>query len=434
MDAGSGKPSLTRSWVAAFGGAGTSIITVFAALLFGYNLVHIRAEFEADITVLSLAPALYGLLYCGLSVFWGMLADKFGVRRIIIVASCGVGVCLLNIAHLSHSAFTFVLLYALAGVFTAGLSMAVLPKLISEWFPYDMRGKGILPASVGGGIAGVFSGVLMPRVIEAYSWRGSFSIVGVACFMFAALAFLAIKEHGPYYLIAKEYARRKRMELPGGFSRKSNYATVLKMPITYLFGFVLILFYVYYTSNTSFEVAALAGAGFSMEAVGLFESLNTGATVVGQLIFSPLADKLPRRNVFGVMLLIGGVLYAGLYFIAGFQSEMLLFAYGAFHGLFVAVVPIYQNLASDYYPYEVRGTGPGIIATIALVGRFGGPIAIGAIIAAYGQTNSLLFVLVAGAALALGGVIVLLTFPKVSRAQEASTDMDNLNLDEMSID
>ncbi len=406
-----------RGWVAVFGASLPQFACVFALLAYGYNLPYAVAEFQVPVTALSLAPAVYGLFYAGLAMPWGMLADRFGCRFVIFMAMLGVGLFLLALGMFAEGPLSFTVLYGAAGVFAAGLGMSVIPKLVAGWFPSHMRGRGILPATVGGGLAGVCSGLVIPDMVLAFGWRGCFRAMGFGIVLLAAAALVLVKdgrlrdaaESGPEAKMAAVVGA-----LGGRSGRRSSVSTILAMPATWIFGIVLILFNVYYTSNTSFEVSALIGAGFAATTVGLFESLNTAATVVGQLLFSPLADRFSRRRVFAAMLLVGGFLYCGLYFVAGLGNEMLLLAYAVVTGLFVAFVPIYQNLSADYYPAGMKGSGPGAVATISLVGRFGGPLLCASVIA--NSANGMSFAFLAGGALLVGGVVTLFVLPDPKRA------------------
>ena len=415
MDSEAKRRPPLRAWVSAFGCSFSQFVCVFSLLAFGYNLTSIAADFGQSTAAFGLAPSLYGLCYAGLSVFWGMLADRIRVRKTVFVAMLGVGVFLAAAGLISWDVPSFIVLYTCAGVFSAGLGMSVLPKLIASWFPPEMRGKGILPATVGGSLAGVCSGLILPPVVEGLGWRGSFAAIGTVCLILAVLSFVFVRD-GRFEEIRLAKRAADGAVTPATsvsvLSGREMLKAVLKMPTTWVIGVVLILYNVYYTSNTSFEVSALQSVGYDSSVVGLFESLNTGATMVGQLIFSSLADRLPRKNVLAFLLIVGGVMYVGLYGVAYIQSEVALLSYGAIAGLFVAVVPVYNNLAGEYYPEHLRGSGPGASATIALVGRFAGPLICSLIIVLSGG-ESMAFIPIAGGALVVGGIIaVFLPKPK----------------------
>ena len=80
-------------------------------------------------------------------------------------------------------------------------------------------------------------------------------------------------------------------------------------------------------------------------------------------------------------------------------------------GLFFGVAPILNTLMAECFPPELRGSGPGVVSTIALVGRFFGPIiAAQCIVMAGGHTGA--FTYFAGGSLLVAGILVLIILPK----------------------
>ena len=81
----------------------------------------------------GLITSVFMIFYAGLSIVWGMLGDKIGTRWAMTIA-CGL-------ASIGALLFGFFAQYglpvaigtwAIAGVGTAGLLMAILPKIVSS--------------------------------------------------------------------------------------------------------------------------------------------------------------------------------------------------------------------------------------------------------------------------------------------------------------
>jgi MFS family permease len=77
---------------------------------------------------------------------------------------------------------------------------------------------------------------------------------------------------------------------------------------------------------------------------------------------------------------LAGVMWAvmAFIFVATFGSSLAgTYVIIALMGIGIGSVPVILATFSDYYTAEVRGTGSGVISTLALVGRFFGPMLAG---------------------------------------------------------
>ncbi|MBP1761301.1 MAG: transporter, partial [Firmicutes bacterium] len=77
---------------------------------------------------------------------------------------------------------------------------------------------------------------------------------------------------------------------------------------------------------------------------------------------------------------LAGIMWAvmAFIFVATFGSSLAV-TYGilVLMGIGIGSVPVILATFSDYYSAEVRGTGSGVISTMAVVGRFFGPMLAG---------------------------------------------------------
>ena len=77
-------------------------------------------------------------------------------------------------------------------------------------------------------------------------------------------------------------------------------------------------------------------------------------------------------------------LFAVLYMVVGMGNDMLIYVIGFLAGVFDAQAPVMQSSLGESFPKNLRGTGPGMVTTITLVGRFFGPILAAAMINSIG--------------------------------------------------
>ena len=188
-------------------------------IILGPLAVFIADEFKlnsAQVGILVALPILSGTL---LRLPAGLFVDRFGPRRVGMVAQSFVLAALIllwaygapNITHFYYLAF-------LLGL--AGVSFSVAMPLVSGWYPPEHQGKALGIAALGG--SGTFlSAMLAPGLAEAYGWQAVFGFAVVP-----VLAALAV-----YFVMAKETPDRPPKQT------LSQYLLVLKYGDTLWFSF-----------------------------------------------------------------------------------------------------------------------------------------------------------------------------------------------------
>lgn len=188
-----GAPRLHNPWwvvagstIGLIAGNGPIVLFTYGILLtpvtaeFGWP----RASFGDSILVAHVTAAL-------MTPFAGMFVDRWGIRRASLTFITLFAVSIAAIGLTPASPAVFLLLYALAGVFSAGQTVMPYAKAVSACFD-SKRGL-----ALGIALAGVGLGqLLMPQytryLIEHFGWREAYFGLGVAVFAlaFPAVAFL----------------------------------------------------------------------------------------------------------------------------------------------------------------------------------------------------------------------------------------------------
>lgn len=160
-----------------------TITPIFAGPLaaeMGWSLQQIYAgPFVAGTTGLLSGPLI------------GILSDKFGARRIVLI-SFGIEVLvLLSFRYLNHSIFWFLARYAALAILCMGTTQIVFSRIISSWF--NRR----LGLAIGIGLAGVgVGGYIWSRVLQALieynGWRNAYLELAllIACIVLPLQALL----------------------------------------------------------------------------------------------------------------------------------------------------------------------------------------------------------------------------------------------------
>jgi MFS family permease len=178
---GMGKhPKFFYGWwivvVAAIGlGLGYAPIIVYSFSVF---IKPLTQDLHSNRASISLAFTLANLMTSMSSPLVGRLADRFGARSVILIATTIFALLLISAPLLSGKLWSFYLFFGLLGF--VGSAPAPIPyvKVISRWFD---RHRGL---ALGFSMVGIGSGaILMPafaqRLIGMLGWRSTYMVIGL---------------------------------------------------------------------------------------------------------------------------------------------------------------------------------------------------------------------------------------------------------------
>lgn len=409
---------LHYAFIICLGGFLTQFIVLSAQRLPAISLESIRTALDVSYADVGLITSVYMVFYAGLSFAWGMLADKIGTRR-AIVAACAL-------AAIGAIAFGFlaplglmpaIVTWAIAGVGTAGLLMAILPKIVSRWFAPHKRGMGMSLITPGANFSALVLGVVAPIIIGSLGWEMSYVIFGVIYAIIALFIAVTFRE-GPEDLGLAPYgapagvqaAPAPKLEEKEADEAKGNaggaIARVLKMRITWHFGVFYIIYQIGYMAATQYYVASIQAVGFDLTAASLSITVAGVCTIITELILGQISDRVERKTLMGIMVALNAVVGFGYFFYlttVSSPSLPVLYFFVSACTACTGVITVIMTCCGEYYDDDVRATGTGVVGTINLVGRYLGPWIAGIIIDASGiVADSFLIV---GIAMAVAAVI-----------------------------
>jgi predicted MFS family arabinose efflux permease len=109
--------------------------------------------------------------------FIGALADRFGVRKVAILAIAGFGFSFAALAFTPASLLGFYLLWGLMGALGGGSTPVSWTRGVNAWFMHN-RGLALGLTLMGTGLTAAFLPSFATWLIEVYGWRRAF--VGIA--------------------------------------------------------------------------------------------------------------------------------------------------------------------------------------------------------------------------------------------------------------
>ncbi|TPK75471.1 MFS transporter [Mesorhizobium sp. B2-4-15] len=380
-------------------------LDAFDFFLLTFLLTDIASEFHTDVPAVSKALFLtLATRFIG-AFFFGMLADKYGRKPILmlnIVSYSVIGA----LAAFSPNLGIFLALRALFGIAMGG-EWGLGSSLAMESIPPSARGmvSGILQCGYPAGylLAAVVYGLLFQQTIGGYTigWRAMFLL------SFApALIVLFIRSHVPE---SPAFVEAQKTVRPGMLETLQKHWGVA------LYAVVLMMFFNFFSHGTQdlYPTFLKKQHGFDPHTVSWITIVANIGAIVGGLAFGALSEKIGRVNAITLACLIALPAIP----LWAYSSTPFMLAIGAFvmqiavQGAW-GVIPVHLNELS---PGAVRATLPGFIYQAGnLAASYGGPYQAG-IAEAPGSSYGYALALFAGVVAVC--IIVVIRFSPERRGQ-----------------
>jgi predicted MFS family arabinose efflux permease len=182
----------TRAWVVWAVGLAAYVVAVFSRASLGVAGVEAQERFDAGASAISLFVVLQLVVYAGLQVPVGVLLDRFGSRRMVLLGALTIaaGQTVLAVAD---DVPTAVLARVLVGAGDAMTFISVL-RIVSLWFP----GRRVPVVTQLTGILGqagqVIAAYPLVRALDVFSWEATFVGAAAAGVLVAVLVAVALQD------------------------------------------------------------------------------------------------------------------------------------------------------------------------------------------------------------------------------------------------
>lgn len=310
-------------------------------------LVALLGEFGWPRSVVAGGFSVFVLIHGSLSPIVGVLAVRYGPRRLIQVGACIIAVGLLLSAHIS----TWWHLYLFfGGICAVGISLSGwLPSVLITrgWFPTRMgTAVGVASAGIGIGISGLVP--LTQYLIDWVGWRWAFRIQALLITGWVLPAALWLVRDPPradtdpagrrspssggeghaYWTLASAVRDRRYWALAGVFF-SGNVTTQMLLV---------------------HQVAYLVDHGFSPIAAASVSVVVGLASIVGKTAWGALSDRAGREVAYSisfgcVVASVGALVLAGWY-----PQTLMPYVYGVLIGLgYAGTAPLTPAAASDLF-------------------------------------------------------------------------------------
>ena len=214
--------------------AGITFLIFFQAYMVAPMIPRLSTVFDVPAQQIGLVIPAYLIPYGVSTLFFGLLSDWIGRRRIMLVSLVAFAV-LTALTATAQSAREIILWRLLTGLGASGVVPLAL-ALIGDIFPYEERGRplGWLFGAMAGGMAfGSTFGVLL---VSAIGWRGVFLAVSV-------LGFVALTLLKPHFSLLGERPRTRTIRFQGVVARYKNLLILPRGRRTYVYVFLNAIFH-----------------------------------------------------------------------------------------------------------------------------------------------------------------------------------------------
>jgi len=366
-----------------------------AAYSFAAFFAAFEGEFSASRGDIALVFSLCAFLWFSSGAPGGMLADRFGARR---VAIAGVA-CLVLALGAASVAQSLGMLYAIYSIgIGIGVGLVYVPSVgaVQPWFGANRAfASGIAVAGIG---AGNFAGPLFAAWwIGLFGWRGAYLALAVFVLVLGGVAAALLRTR------TRTTSQVEGMPLPEALKTAPFWLLFASLVLSCIGLFVPMVHLSPYATDAGYSQA---------QGVALVSLIGVGS-LLGRFTVGVPADRIGRVPSLCAMYAGLGVMFL-LWYVAGAYWVLVVFAivFGVCYGSCVALLP---TIVMDLYgPRAVSGI-IGCLYTGAGIGTLLGPWLAGM---AYDTVGNYQLAILAGAVFSAGAAacIVILLYGSQAKA------------------
>jgi MFS family permease len=306
--------------------------------------------------VFAFALALQNLLWGIGQPVAGIVADRFGTVRVLVVGTLMFAAGLLLMAHAGSAPVLDISAGVLIGFGLSGTSFMIVLATFGKLLPPQWRslafGLGTAAASFGQFVYSPLSVALM----DTFGWQQTLMIFAVSMLAVLPLSLLLATPPGAS---GKEDAQSLRHALSEAFAHRSYVMLVLGF---FTCGFQLAFITVHLPSYLVDRGLSATVGGWTLATIGLF---NT----IGSITYGWLSDRLPKRYLLSFNYLVRAV--AILAFISFPVTAVSAIAFGVVMGLvWLSVVPPTNGIIAVMFGTRWLGTLAGFAFFSHQIGGF----------------------------------------------------------------
>ena len=326
---------------------------------FGVFLQPVVSDLELTRTTFGLTIAIQNLIWGLAQPFAGMLTDKYGSYRVLMLSSLLYVAGLVLTAQTSSAAELHLSLGMLVGLAMSGTTFTVVLSAIGRLVPPEKRSLAFGIVSAGGSI-GMFTFVPLGQLfIGLYGWSTAFLVLG-GCVMIVPLLTLMFRRQSGEDMPVSDRPEETLSQVLRSAGAHSGY---LLLNCGFLVcGFHVAFIATHLPAFLNDSAIAPMRAAFALGLIGVFNILGT--------YLAGLYGGRYRKKYLLSGLYLGRALVIAL-FISLPLSEVTLTLFAAAMGLlWLGTIPLTSGLVAEIFGVRYGGTLFGIVFFSHQVGSF----------------------------------------------------------------
>jgi MFS transporter, ACS family, glucarate transporter len=382
----------------------------FDRTVINFSVIYIAKDFGINATQQGLVLSSFFAGYLIMQIPGGMLADKFGARKVLL----GVVFVWSVFTGLTGavSSLTAMLLVRFFFGLGEGPYTPSAGKMIAQTFVPEKRGKATSLVLCSSGFVNILAPVITGYALVAASWRNLFFVIGGVGVIVIIL----------FYLFFKNPAETKPAAAEDAVRQKTPYRKLFSSPM--MLGLLIANFAAYTVSwglSSWMPSYLMKSFHIDLTATGWLQSIPGLASFLSILASGFIIDRLSDRQnkiSVSVMAFAGAICLFVMYL--GVMNVAVIILLETVVSFVLGYIVIYlPALVYKKFPPEIVGSASGTTNCAAQIGGFCAPVLMGVITdASGGNIGASFWYLFAMGVILLGAV----AFMKLSVSKAAAQD------------
>ncbi|MCK1992280.1 MFS transporter [Peribacillus muralis] len=382
------------------------IVSYIDRTVVSLSILKIGEDLSLDASKLGIVLSAFFMGYALMQIPGGWLADRFGSRKVIVIAVLFWSV-FTALTGLAWSLTSLLLIRFLFGIGEGGYPSAS-TKAISDYFPADKRTKAQSTMMSSNALGAALAPVICAPLLVWLGWRHVFWVISLLGIIFVIWFLLSTRQAGVYSTSDKAHK-----------PKQEEYKQLLKNP--YLLKVLLVFFFINVTSwglSSWMPSYLMQVLGIDLKSIGIVSAIPTLFMAAGMIISGRIINKVGSNAKYGV---ITGIFIMGvsLYLMTLSTSIVQVIIYQCIAFTFMSfVMSFIFTLPHRVMEQKVVGTAFGILNFGGQAAGIFSPMIMGALIASSGGSYKSAFLFLTVCCLIAGVIACFL--PSAKRNQEVT--------------
>ncbi len=269
---------------------------------FGLFFKPLSSEFHWSREAVSGFTSISGVMYAVACPFLGRLADRFGMKKVILVCGVLYAVVYASQGFLTGHLWHYYGIAFLMGPAAAGTSALTFGKVISNWFDRS-RGMALSVLACGSGLGGVVVPPFAQYLISHYGWREAYFLLGLSLLTVGTM---------PVALVLKDTPSTRGKDASSFTAEPSDASRIPRSQVFMSQTFLTLIVVsamigISYVGVLTHLIPMLTDRGMTAASAAQLFSLLGVAAIAGHLVIGACFDRFPAARVAGAVLALSGL-------------------------------------------------------------------------------------------------------------------------------